>query len=106
MTGEEFIGVVLDHMPRATPRERRDVARELRDHLEDRAQALGEAGAEAMGDPAEIGETLNAQLSPFWLWLGRVAKALCVIAALGLVYSLFDRFCEVWADVGRWGGWG
>lgn len=93
MESWEFCTQVLKHVPRATREERREIRRELNDHLLDGAHALEEKGCdlhtsmekavERMGDPVEIGEALNAQLSPFWLWLGRgctlLAGLICVL---------------------------
>lgn len=94
--GGEFCGEVLSHIPRATKKERAALQRELLDHLEDAAGEREAGGCsweearmravEAMGDPAEIGKALNAQLSPFWLWVGRVCKgaAICLLCLLAL----------------------
>ena len=90
-----FCNEVCGHIPRATSRERGDIARELTHHLEDHARQLADRGVEegaaadravqAMGDPSEIGAKWNAQLSPFWLWMGRV---LCV-AGMCLSFVIF-----------------
>ncbi len=117
MTEERFIKLVLSQMPRATEREGRDISRELAAHMEDARAAYAAAGfdaeeaqrrvVEAMGDPKELGRALNAQLSPFWLWLSRIARAVCAVAAVGLTYSLLCRFCpgfEQWANNFLWAG--
>ncbi len=116
--GEDFLRTVLKHLPRATSKEMREIERELRDHMEDAAELWERAGyspeaaaaeaVKAMGDPAEIGDALNEQLSPFWLWLKRLSQAVCVIAAVGVVFNLLWRFCrpfQIWALpwVLRWG---
>lgn len=116
MTKADFIWAVCRQVPRATTGEWRQMAAELEAHIEDHIQALKDIGYEeeaaekkavaAMGEPREIGEALNAQLSPFWLWLGLAAKAVCFIAVIGLVYSLLYRFCppfQTWAITGKWG---
>lgn len=106
MTGEEFTALVLSALTRATAEERQAVRRELEGHMEDRAEALVEAGADpesaaaqaaaAMGDPLEIGRALNEQYSPGWLWLGLAAVALtmvlCVQALLGfgILFNAWD----------------
>ena len=36
----------------------------------------------AMGDPEEIGRAWNEKLSPFWLWVGRIAKTVCIVLLL------------------------
>lgn len=92
-----FCAKVMAAVPRATDRERRDLARELMDHLEDHAAALEETGynakeardraVESMGDPAEIGAALNEQLSPFWLILHRVSTALLFLTFLHFLAS-------------------
>lgn len=89
MDSWEYCREVLTHIPRATRRERQVIRRELTDHLADGAEVCAAAGCpeeeaqaravEAMGDPAETGKALNAQLSPFWLWLGRG----CLLLAAG-----------------------
>lgn len=115
MTREDFIWAVCQRVPRATTREWREMAAELEAHIEDHVQALEDIGYEpsaaekkavaAMGEPAPIGEALNAQLSPFWLWVAVAAKAVCFFAVFGVVYSLLYRFCEpfrTWAVTGMW----
>jgi len=110
MLGDDFLYTVLSHLPRATLKEMKDIEQELRNHLEDAAELWERAGyspeaaeaeaVKAMGDPAEIGRALNAQFSPFWLWLKRGAQAVCAVAAVGIVFDLLFRFCEpfqVWA---------
>ncbi len=92
-TLREFCDSVLEKIPRATGREKEDIRAELTDHLLEHRDMLVEHGVEeleaeqrairAMGDPVEIGAAWNAQLSPFWLWLGRV----CLIVALALLWS-------------------
>lgn len=111
MDKKEFLKTVLDHAPRATNRERVAIYTELSAHIEDHAEVLTDLGhvpeeaqakaVEAMGEPAEIGRAINAQLSPFWLWLGRAALALSVLLFLvlnltrnsdGWMFSLEARF--------------
>lgn len=107
---ERFFADLRAHIPRATGRELAAIEAELRCHLEDAAEALGrtlpdpaqaeEQALRALGDPAAIGAALNAQFSPFWLWLARLARLVCAVAALGLLYALLDRFCapfHLWA---------
>ena len=99
MEGREYCREVLAHIPRATRREKEAIRRELADHLADGAEAWKAAGCgpeeararavEAMGDPAETGRALNAQLSPFWLWLGRgsllLAAGFCLLLAMNFL---------------------
>lgn len=101
----EFCGEVLSHMPRATKKERAAMLKELRDHMEDAAEAMEAGGfsweearekaAQAMGDPAEIGRALNTQLSPFWLWVGRGSKAVAVCLLCLLATTLYSRHSGV-----------
>jgi len=87
-TFREFCDGVVREMPRATGREKEDVRWELTDHLLEHRDMLVEHGYDeleaerraiaAMGDPAEIGRAWNEKLSPFWLWAGRIAKAVCI----------------------------
>lgn len=97
MDSWEFCREVIKHIPRATKAERSAIRRELQDHVLDAAQALEEGGCSSedsmeravarMGDPAEIGQALNAQLSPLWLWLGRG----CLVLALGFCILLLSN---------------
>lgn len=92
----DFYDEVLSHIPRATAGERRAIRAELEGHVEDRTEVLEAAGYDraeaqsrslaALGDPAEIGRALNAQLSPFWLWLGRAAVVVLVLFGYVLLH--------------------
>ena len=76
ISGEEFIAAVCEkvHFKPA----RKQIADELRGHLEDRAEALMARGltprdavaqaARSMGDPEEIGTALDKEHSPLWGW--------------------------------------
>ena len=74
---EEFIEAVCAQV-RFTPA-RKQIADELRAHLEDRAAMLEERGfppedaaaraVASMGDPEEIGVALDKEHSPFWGWM-------------------------------------
>ena len=76
MSGEEFIEAVCAKVRFAPAR--KQIADELRAHLEDRAAMLEEHGfppedaaaraAASMGDPAEIGAALDQEHSPLWGW--------------------------------------
>lgn len=98
MTGQEYGTRVAGAMKRATRRERREITRELADHVEDRAGALAAEGCtlreaenravEAMGDPGEIARALDEQLSPLWLWIGRLGRLWALGAALALAVTL------------------
>lgn len=93
-----FVEDVLYHIPRATKKEKESIRTELENHLLDHQEALTEKGVaseearrkaeEAMGDPAEVGQALNAQLSPFWLVMERSAWLFLVTGLLVLVLAL------------------
>lgn len=93
-----FVEDVLYHIPRATKKEKESIRSELENHLLDHQEALTEKGVaseearrkaeEAMGDPAEVGNALNAQLSPFWLVMERSAWLFLVTGLLVLVLAL------------------
>ena len=98
--------------------DREEVARELREHIEDRAADLerifpgiGREEAEAralegMGDPEEIGKELARVHRPWLGWLWRASKVLLALVCLGLVLNgLYwgedaflgdDPYCELW----------
>lgn len=92
---------VLAYMKRPTGRERREIEFELDGHVLDRTEALMEQGysaeearekaEEAMGDPRETAELLDAQLSSFWLWAGRAFTALTLLVLVLLVLALWER---------------
>ena len=92
---EEFIEAVCAQV-RFTPA-RKQIAAELRAHLEDRAAMLEERGfppgdaaaraAASMGDPAEIGAALDKEHSSFWGWTAELAGVF-----IGLVIALFLLF--------------
>jgi len=101
-------------MRRATGKEKAAIAAELDGHVADHAQALSEEGmplreaekqAEAaMGDPYETARALDAQLSAFWLWVGRVLKGCAIALAVLLAVFWLGDWGEVWTNlVARWG---
>lgn len=108
MTGQEYGDRVAWAMHRATRQERREIARELADHVEDRAGALAAEGCtlreaenravEVMGDPEEVARALDKQLSPLWLYVGRLARLWALGAALALLVVLA-------AEARGLGGW-
>lgn len=121
MDSWEFCREVGKHIPRATKRERSAIKKELQDHVMDAARALKEEdcppeelearAVERMGNPVEIGEALNAQLSPLWLWLGRgcllLAAEICALLLVNqdrarwTVKNLIARFAPVlvWGEM-------
>lgn len=100
MEEKKFLDEVLGHIPRATWWEKRDIRDELAGHLEDHALDLEERGCSteearaqavaAMGDPGEIGEALNVQLSTFWLRVRDICMggALCLFTIFGVLFML------------------
>ncbi|WP_409968327.1 permease prefix domain 1-containing protein [Bengtsoniella intestinalis] len=89
---EAFTQAVLGYIPRANGDEWHEIRDELTAHLEDRADALEARGmtpedaqAQAilrMGDPKEIGQAINAELSVFWGWIGRLAAIAITVVVL------------------------
>jgi len=81
---------VADLTRGATKREKRAIAREIEDHVTDHAEALEEQGVPpeeararaeaAMGPAGEVAAALDAQLSPFWLWAGRLGWLVAAVA--------------------------
>jgi hypothetical protein len=82
-----FVDAVCEKV-RFTPA-RKEIAAELRAHLEDRAEMLTEHGVppedaarravEAMGNPAEIGAALDKEHDPFWGWTMLVSGVVCMV---------------------------
>ena len=105
-TFREFCDGVVREMPRATGREKEDVRWELTDHLLEHRDMLVEHGydepeaerraIEAMGDPAEIGRAWNEKLSPFWLWLGRICLAGCLVLVLFAWNRMDSHLTRMW----------
>ena len=98
-----FLEAVLAACPRATKKERREIRRELADHLEDSALDMEERGytreearsraVAAMGDPVEIGRQWNGQLSSLWLWVGRMCRVLlAVLLAVALLPAVMKLY--------------
>lgn len=113
---DAFCDRVIARIPRATAREREQIRQELLDHMEDRdldlrqrgwtAEEAAEKTVAAMGDADEIGKSWNDQLSPFWLWTGRLARlaALCLILvallpAIARVAGVSRNLWAQWSDL-------
>ena len=106
---EEFCRSVMSYVNHATPKERREVELELREHLADRAESfeargLPQAEAEAravaaMGDAETIGRELNRQFPLGWLVLSRAALVVCVTLVLLLIF--FPMNSLVWRIQGN-----
>lgn len=98
MEEKKFLDEVLGHIPRATWREKREIRAELAGHLADHALDLEERGCAAeeareqavaaMGDPGEIGEALNAQLSTFWLNVQVVVQGAIAILLILILWQV------------------
>ena len=105
----EFCDAVLAYIPRATPQEQEEIHRELCSHLEDHRDMLLEHGAdeteakvkavEAMGPAEEIGRAWNKQLSPVWLWIGRICKVAFVFVMLCAIMPAADQISGVWENL-------
>lgn len=109
MTRGEFCARVRKHLKRATDAEWESIRREILGHVEDRMEDFQRSGFDqeaaeiravaAMGEPEEIGDALNRQLSPFWLVLSRVSTACIALLCCGLVLSLPVGFARVFDNL-------
>ena len=100
-----FCDRVCSYIDYATGKELEQVHKELRDHLEDHAQALIDIGRSpeeaevaailAMGDPEEIGREMNRQFPFIWLFLSRATAVIAIILALMLISPLRDIYYRV-----------
>lgn len=109
MTRGEFCVRVRKHLKRATDAEWESIRREILGHVEDRMEDFQRSGFDqgaaevravaAMGEPEEIGDALNRQLSPFWLVLSRVSTACIALLCCGLVLSLPVGFARVFDNL-------
>lgn len=115
MNAKEFCTGVLAHIPRATAAEREAIRQELEEHLSDHQEVLVEHGLSpeeaeeqsiaAMGEAAAIGQQWNDQLSPLWLWVGRLCKTAVILLVLGMlmplgitIYGLSQNFSARWSS--------
>ena len=119
-----FCDRVCSYIDHATEKEKRQIHKELSDHIEDHAQALIEMGRTpeeahaaaivAMGDPEEIGREMNKQYPYIWLFLSRATAVVAIILALLLLSPIRDmanrvsdnlsarnRPMEVWGEYGE-----
>lgn len=95
-----FCDRVCSYIDHATDKEKRQIHKELSDHIDDHAQALIELGRTpeeaqaaaivAMGDPEEIGREMNRQFPFIWLFLSRATAVLAILLALLLIFPLRD----------------
>ena len=100
-TYKTFCDQVIAAIPRATRKEEQEIRQELLDHLEDHVLEMMERdwseeeatvrAVACMGDPAEIGKAWNDQLSPFWLWVGRLAKTATILLLLIVLIPAIAR---------------
>ncbi|MGM9522339.1 MAG: permease prefix domain 1-containing protein [Oscillospiraceae bacterium] len=95
---EGWLDTVLSHV-RCGPA-RREIREELSSHMEDKEQALLDAGiapsdasrmaVQAMGDPDEVGRAMNQVHRPFWGVLYGVIKGLLAVLVLVLAFQLIN----------------
>ncbi len=100
-----FCDKVCSYIDYATGKELEGVHKELRDHLEDHAQALINIGRSpeeaevsailAMGDPEDIGREMNKQFPFVWLFLSRATVVIAILLALMLISPLRDLYYRV-----------
>lgn len=100
-----FCERVCSYIDHATGKELEQVEKELRDHLEDHAQALIDIGRSpeeaevaailAMGDPEDIGREMNRQFPFIWLFLSRATAVIAIILALMLLSPMRDMYYRV-----------
>lgn len=106
---EEFCSSVCKSAPRATGDERIDISSELNAHMEDHYDALVARGVpedeaesravESMGDPEEIGRSLNATLSPVWLLFSRICTVILALVLLGSILPGIIALSTVYSNV-------
>lgn len=97
-----FCDRVCSYIDHATEKEKKQIHKELSDHIEDHAQALIELGRTpeeaqaaaivAMGDPEEIGREMNRQYPLLWLALSRASAVVAILLALTLLSPLRDAY--------------
>lgn len=105
---QNFCDEVCSALKHATPEERKAVAQELRDHMDDHAAALLEIGYDeaeardravrAMGDAGEIGKELNRQYPLLWLILSRVPVFLIILLLIQLLMLPMGLY-HLWHNV-------
>jgi len=106
---ERFTLAVCRHVPRATGDEWAEMKAELTAHLEDHCDALRlrgmseEAAAERavreMGDPEEIGNGLNATLSPFWGFILRLSTFFAVLLVVACILPGLFQVQILWGNL-------
>jgi hypothetical protein len=108
-----FCRSVCAQVKHATPEEKKDIVRELSDHMADHAQALEDAGyshdeaeqraVDAMGDADKIGKELNREYPLLWLLLSRIPVFVSIILVIILVLPFFAQLycaaCNIQARI-------
>ena len=106
---EAFCTSVCSFIPRATGGEKQAITNELMAHMEDHYDAMITRGVpedealeravREMGDCREIGTALNATLSPFWLWVQRIATFCLVVVLIGSGLPLINSLMNVYENI-------
>jgi len=106
---EVFCSNVCQFMPRATGGEKQAITNELLAHMEDHYDAMvargvpeveaEERAVREMGDCEEIGTALNAALSPFWLWVQRIATFCLVFILIGAALPMIGSLMNVYENI-------
>lgn len=111
---DTFCSAVTDMVCNATRQEKAAIRRELAEHLEDHAAYLMEQGASketaataavaAMGDPAEIGRTINQKYPRRWRILYPFCKTLAILCIVLAMYpflfvGIFPQLGDIWESV-------
>lgn len=106
---DAFCDQVLEHAPRTTQAEQEHLRGQLRAHLEDKEaffrakgydDAAQDAAIAAMGSAAAIGAAINDQLSPSWLWVGRLAWMLRFFLAAALLAAAISIWnSNLWGNL-------
>lgn len=106
---EVFCANVCSFMPRATGGEKQAITNELMAHMEDHYDAMVARGVPEdvameravaeMGDYEEIGTALNATLSPFWLWVQRLATFCLVVVLIGAALPIINVFFNIFDNI-------
>lgn len=99
MNAKEYCSKVNKKLVHLTGSERRDIFKELSNHIEDSKNSLVNSGyseedAEAlainsMGEPSEVAKELQKAYSPFWLWTLRFVRMVAIILVLEFAFMLF-----------------
>jgi len=101
---EEFISSVIRQI--RFPFDRKIIAIELNDHLNELESSFIDASTDPMaakmraiqemGDPEEIGHELNKVHKPIWGWLWIVSKTICISLAFVLIWICLHNTWNKW----------